>query len=233
MFVVEGKKMVQEAYQSGWPIEALVVREDQDLMPLQGLEGVAPERRYVAGAAAYRQLSTQAHAEGVLAVVCVPPHAFERCASLEVARLQGPGFMLDRIQDPGNLGTIIRTADWFGLRSVICSMGTVDVLNPKCLRSSMGSIFRVHMVYVEAFEELIRSAGQRVWLAGMQGLPLGEASFGKDDFVVLGNEARGLSQSLASRSGINFVTIPGTGGAESLNVAIAAGIFGWELSKVR
>ena len=133
------------------------------------------------------------------------------------------------MQDPGNLGTLIRTADWLGFRSIVCSKGSVDVLNPKVLRSSMGSIFRVSVYYRANLTADIEAAASRCWAADMDGQALQEVSFGAKDYIVLGNEANGLSPDLRTPSGLRRLHIPGKGGAESLNVAIAGAMIGWQM----
>jgi TrmH family RNA methyltransferase len=130
---------------------------------------------------------------------------------------------LESIQDPGNLGTIIRLCDWFGIQDIVCSSDTVDCYNPKVIRSTMGSLARVQVLYKDL----------QAWLAGMQdcqivatsmdGQSVYEFPFDKPIVLVIGNEGRGLSKQMEELA-TNVVSIPRYGGAESLNAAMATGI---------
>ena len=153
----------------------------------------------------------------------------------KVPRLKpsGVSIFLDRIQDPGNLGTIIRIADWFGIKDVVCSIGTVDAYSPKVIQSTMGAIYRVNISY-SVYEELIgendgiQSFGA-VLDAGKSVYDLG------DDFsgiLVIGNESQGISTDLKSKLN-HLISIPRItqGGSESLNAAVACGIICGQLIK--
>lgn len=214
--------MVQEALNSSFKVEGLVFSEDHlkdnDVLA----ELVSADQSFVAPSAAFRQLSSLQHPEGVLAILHLPASYLQPVALSALP--PGKILLLDEIQDPGNLGTLIRTADWFGIRQIICRKGTVDCFNPKVLRSSMGSIFRIALSYEEALEPLIQSAPGRVWLADMEGTALGEAAIGGEDCLLLGNEANGVRDEIKQIAGIRKLHIPGRGGAESLNVSVAGGI---------
>ena len=135
----------------------------------------------------------------------------------------GLTLLLDAIQDPGNLGTIIRTADWFGLKRLICSPDTADVFNQKVVQSAMGSIIRVEVIYADLTEYTRLNPGIPVFASSLDGEDLHEKIRVTDAFLLMGNESKGISpvlQSLATRR----IRIPGKGGAESLNVAVATGI---------
>jgi TrmH family RNA methyltransferase len=131
---------------------------------------------------------------------------------------------LDRIQDPGNLGTILRTADWFGIRRLFLSRGSVDPFNNKCIQASMSSISRIELITCE-IEELIDYFDYQVILgADIDGEDYSEISHKERTVICLGNEANGLSNNVKTYCN-RFVTIPGSSlGAESLNVAISGGI---------
>ncbi|HEY4107755.1 RNA methyltransferase [Puia sp.] len=135
---------------------------------------------------------------------------------------KGVHLALDGIQDPGNLGTIVRLADWFGIANVVCSEDSADVYNPKAIQSTMGSIVRVSVRYEEP-GALIRRSGLPVYAALLEGE--GVYGIGRIDkgWVLIGNESKGIRpelQPLATRR----VTIPRIGQAESLNAAVATGI---------
>ncbi len=126
---------------------------------------------------------------------------------------------LDDIRDPGNLGTIIRTADWFGLKSVFCSPTTADPYNPKVVQATMGSIARVAPVFLD-FKNL--PPDLPAYAAMMEGLNVKELKEKIPGVIVIGNEGHGISPDIAKRS--TAFTIPGKGAAESLNASVATGI---------
>ncbi len=136
--------------------------------------------------------------------------------------------MLDTIQDPGNLGTIIRCADWFGVGTVICSNSSADVFSPKVVQSTMGSIARVQVLY-EDLPAFIRSHKELpVYAAALEGIGIDKLSPMRSGIILIGNESKGISEELLALSQ-KRITIPRRGAAESLNAAVATGII---LSKV-
>jgi TrmH family RNA methyltransferase len=132
---------------------------------------------------------------------------------------------LDKIQDPGNLGTIIRTADWFGVKNVICSKDTVDVYNPKVLQATMGSFFRLNIIYTDLAGFFTKNKNLTVCGALLDGESIYEKTLEvKGSILLMGNESKGISQEL--KPFINErLSIPNFGKAESLNVSIATAIF--------
>ncbi|MDB5252239.1 MAG: hypothetical protein JWP27_1408 [Flaviaesturariibacter sp.] len=136
----------------------------------------------------------------------------------------GPGITLylDTIQDPGNFGTIVRIADWFGVRDIVCSGGCADLYNPKVVQSTMGSIARVNVWYDEEETWLDR---QRVPVlaAALDGVPLSAVGRPERAILLIGNEGKGLRPGLLARAA-STLTIPRVGDAESLNAAVATGI---------
>ena len=131
--------------------------------------------------------------------------------------------VLESIQDPGNLGTIIRTADWFGIKQILCSEDTVNCFNSKVIQSSMGSAFRIPVFY-ENLIEFLPKLNSSIHGALLDGEKLENVNPKEIKILVMGNEGKGISPSLQKH--INqAVTIPGYGQAESLNVSIATGIF--------
>ena len=130
--------------------------------------------------------------------------------------------ILDNIQDPGNLGTIIRTADWFGIDQIICSPDCADAYNPKALQASMGSFLRVRVFYTELIP-FIEKHQFKIAGAFLDGKPLTREIMAKSNALMLGNEGQGISKELATYCQIP-VKIMGKGQAESLNVSSAASI---------
>ncbi len=130
---------------------------------------------------------------------------------------------LDTIQDPGNMGTIIRIADWFGIENIVCSTGSADVYNPKVVQATMGSLGRVNIVYAGLVDWLKQNKKVRIYATSLEGKAV--SSFGrlKEGIIVIGNEAHGISKEVLSCADVK-ITIPKTGEAESLNAAVATGI---------
>ncbi len=152
----------------------------------------------------------------VLAVCCKPvfgPPSFADSVSL----------LLDGIQDPGNLGTIIRIADWFGISRVACSPDSADIFNAKAVQSTMGSISRVQVVYTDPETLIGQYPGLPVYAAALEGKSIYGMEPIRNGLIVIGNESKGIRRELLEK--IPYpVTIPGHGRAESLNAAVAAGI---------
>jgi TrmH family RNA methyltransferase len=138
--------------------------------------------------------------------------------------------LLDSIQDPGNLGTIIRTADWFGIKNIICSENTVDQFNSKVVQSTMASLGRVNVGYTNLETWVEENHHVPLLAAVLNGKSIASRAPVTEGILMIGNEANGLSQSLIEKAD-ELVTIPRLGGAESLNAAVATSIFLYELTK--
>ncbi len=137
--------------------------------------------------------------------------------------------VLDGIQDPGNMGTIIRTADWFGIKNILCSADTVDVYNPKVVQASMGSLSRISIHYTNLVT-LLPNLKLPIFAAMLNGGNLYETDFGKEGLIVMGNEGNGIRPEIEPFIS-KAVTIPRVGLAESLNVAIATALFCAEINR--
>ena len=131
--------------------------------------------------------------------------------------------VLDTVQDPGNLGTIIRIADWFGISTVICSDNCTDMYNPKVVQSTMGSLGRVQVVYTNLMEWLQNNNTLPIYAAALNGKNVSELKGLKEGIIVIGNESKGISDEIMQLC-TERITIPRVGEAESLNAAVAAGI---------
>ena len=201
VFVVEGEKMVDEALASGFKVRSVY-------------------RKSEIGEKQMSQISAMSSPSPALAVVEIPEF------SLPENPFQGLSIALDSVRDPGNLGTIIRLADWFGVKAVYATPDTVEAYNPKVIQASMGSIFRVKVIYcplVEKIEEF-KAGGAEVYGTFLAGENIYKTSLAKDALVVLGNESNGVSHSVMQHVS-KRITIPSFGSsAESLNVAVAAAI---------
>jgi TrmH family RNA methyltransferase len=130
--------------------------------------------------------------------------------------------ILDGIQDPGNLGTIIRTADWFGLDQIVVSADTASCYNPKVVQSTMGSILRVDVVVAD-LPEFIQSAKMPIYGAVLEGKSIQTTELAKEGILIIGNESKGIRSPILSLI-TDPITIPKYGTAESLNAAVATGI---------
>jgi len=137
--------------------------------------------------------------------------------------------VLDSIQDPGNMGTIIRTADWFGIQDIICSEDTVDVYNPKVVQATMGSLARVNVHYADLLT-VLPQIKLPIFGAMLNGQNIYNTPFGTEGLLVMGNEGNGISAPVEQLI-TSAVTIPRAGNAESLNVAIATAILCSEIKR--
>lgn len=153
----------------------------------------------------------------VLAIVTMPGGEHFKFAKDQ------PGLVLDGIQDPGNLGTIIRIADWFGVYQVICSKDCADAYSPKVVQSTMGSIFRVKLLYTDLGNWLDTNTGLAFYGAALDGAPLKNIPPITKGLVVIGNESKGIRPEVMNRV-TQKITIEKRGAAESLNAAVATGI---------
>jgi len=150
-------------------------------------------------------------------------------ALVEKKQIKGPiqlkgkmTLFLDGIQDPGNLGTIIRTADWFGLDQIVVSADTASCYNPKVVQSTMGSILRVDVIVAD-LHELIQSSKMPIYGAVLEGKSIQTTALAKEGILIIGNESKGIRQPILSLI-TDPITIPKYGAAESLNAAVATGI---------
>lgn len=130
---------------------------------------------------------------------------------------------LDTIQDPGNLGTIIRIADWFGIENLVCSTGCADMYNAKVVQSTMGSLGRVNVIYTNLTEWLSEHNEVKIYSASLEGKDVKDFGKLKEGILIIGNESNGVSDDVLKLVN-EKITIPKTGEAESLNAAVATGI---------
>jgi RNA methyltransferase, TrmH family len=130
---------------------------------------------------------------------------------------------LDCIQDPGNLGTIIRTADWFGVEQIVCSNDSAEVYNPKVVQATMGSIVRVKVFYTDLKDWLAEQKDARIYATTLDGQDVSSFKKIKEGIIIFGNESKGISAEILQLAN-ERISIPKKGKAESLNAAVAAGI---------
>ena len=222
LFLVEGAKMVSEALLSGLPVSALLLR--QGYTPPFDLPGNIP--LYILSDSAFQAVSDTRTPQGIAVVM-----------PLFTSALQGSRLLaLDGIQDPGNLGTIIRTADAAGFEGILLSSDCVDLFSPKVIRSTMGSIFRLSYAFPDSLSEaLVRlrdESGYAVISSQLDGDPFFDRPRLAPPFVlIIGNEGNGISPEVRSVATLRF-RLPMRGGAESLNAAVAAGIMMYDLTRL-
>lgn len=228
-FVVEGAKLVGEALDAGVPLEGLY------LAP--GAAGDVVDRAVGAGVRVFDL------APGVLermtdTVTPQPVLAIARMTPRPLGDLEGrfPILVCVEVRDPGNLGTVLRSAEAAGAGGVVCCDGTVDVYNPKCVRASAGSLFHVPLVAggepAAVLDTLAGWGLVRLATAATGGIPYDQADLGGPVALILGNEAHGLPAAIDAAVDAR-VTIPMTGRAESLNVGMAAAILCFEAARQR
>lgn len=222
LFIVEGLKSITEFAHSNYPVHEIFST------PQAGAKmGKIPQNiKFIeVSETDFQRISTLKNPQGILALVGIPENR-----ALSGDELMGRfHLLLDGVQDPGNLGTLIRTAEWFGFECIICSLDTADAYNPKVVQASMGSLSRVKAVYTD-IEQLVRETNLPVFGAVLDGEPIYEMDWGDEGLIILGNEGNGIRNSLLPH--IQYpVTIPKLGMAESLNVAISAALFCAELAR--
>ena len=225
LFVAEGVRAVEELLRSALTIRGVLVAPQLVDAPRgAALEGALRERNILVEVVAANEFGSAAETEspqGVLAIGEIPEHSF----AILGADWSGVVLVLDAVQDPGNVGTILRTAAALGVVATVALPGTVDLWNAKVVRSGMGAHFR-HLAFSSTWDELDsfrRTAGARVFVADAEG----EAADGIDAprriVLVVGNEGAGVSPEARSRAE-RVVSIPIASHVESLNVAVATGI---------
>ena len=148
---------------------------------------------------------------------------FRKPKQPELSLKQTISIFADGIQDPGNMGSIVRCADWFGITQVICSYDCADIFNPKTVQSTMGSIARVHVYYHDLAALLRANADISVYAATLSGQDINNFHPIAEGVIVIGNESKGISNEILELSS-DKITIPRKGNAESLNAAVATGI---------
>lgn len=201
LFTVEGEKMVAEAMESGFEVVKLLRRDE-------------------IGEDAMKKISQFTNPSPVLAVVRMPDYK-------DITIGEGLYLALDSVRDPGNMGTILRMADWFGVKAVFASPDSVEFYNPKVVQASMGAIFRVHAQYTDipALCRQFRAAGKPVYGTFLDGQNIYQTELSGSGLIVMGNESNGISAQTAAEVNARILIPKAEGSkAESLNVAIATAI---------
>ena len=215
LFLVEGSKAVSETLEDGWPCESLVCTERF----LKSNPKATETFKKDIWICSEDQLSSLGNFQTNNAALLI---ARQKSPQSIPDPSQNLWLALDEISDPGNLGTIIRLADWFGVKEVICLGNCVEWYNPKVIASTMGSFLRIRQVVLNA--DLLRASDRPWFAADMNGQNLYDFRFPGKSTLVIGSEANGLNADwLKVKESV--LSIPSFGKAESLNAAMATGIF--------
>ena len=233
IFLVEGLKMFEEAPEN-WVREVYIEETLCEKLDKSGniykkLTRIGFE---VVSSEVFKRMSDTQTPQGILAIVEQPAYKMD-----ELLKIENPLFViLEDLQDPGNLGTIIRTGEGAGVSAVFMTKNTVDIYNPKTIRSTMGSIYRVPFAIVEDVQELISDlhiAGVKTYAAHLAGKDYYDSfSFQEGTAFLIGNEGNGLKKSTADAASA-YLKIPMEGQVESLNAAIATSLLMYEAHRQR
>ena len=209
LFIAEGVKVVNELLNSSFEVATIFCVDDFEI-------NLTEEKIVRILDTDLKKISNLKTPNKVLGIFKIP----------EEKKLNKTGFTiaLDAVNDPGNLGTIIRLCDWFGIRHLVCSSNTVDCFNPKVLQATMGSITRVNLIYTN-LPEFLKETELPVYGTFMDGAPVHQVAMPEKGILVMGNEANGISQAIENRCD-ERIAIPQFGAktTESLNVATATAI---------
>jgi RNA methyltransferase, TrmH family len=235
LFFAEGSRIVEEAVKENNDVIYTIISEDyisenESSFLLDKLEK-STSRNYVVPSGLFKELSDTETPQGILAVIALKKYSFN-----DKAINNGLFLILDMIRDPGNMGTIIRTADAAGLTGVVITGGCVDAYNPKVVRSTMGSIFHIPLYYFDTGIDAIRflkAKGIKIYASHLKGAcSIYEADLTCPAAIIIGSEADGISEDTALQADM-LVRIPMNGKAESLNASVAAGIIMYEAVRQR
>lgn len=227
-YLIEGENLICEALDNEECMEEIILREDVALK----FEAIADEASapvYTLPPELFDDVADTETCQGILAVVKKQIYNIK-----DMVNLCGAGtnlVVLDRLQDPGNIGTVIRTAEACGYSAVVCMKGTSDPFAPKVVRAAAGSLFRLPVIFVEKPEELVglvRMLGKRLIVSGMHGKQnYFDVDLSKDVAIVIGNEGNGCSRAVMTEAD-TVVSIPMRGKLESLNASVAAAVLMYE-----
>lgn len=220
-FIAEGKRFVEEGLKSNYSCEVVLVNNDfkqkeieyYNLLKTQGVEIFIIQKHE------FEKIASTQHSQGVLAVFKIPEKIIELNNEKTI-------ICLENISDPGNVGTILRSCDWFGIKTVLLSKNSAELYNPKVLRSSMGAIFNLNILenadIISEIEKL-KSEGYNTYYSDMEGQDYRKIDFNKKSVITFCNEAFGPTDKLKDICDTS-ITIPKKGNIESLNVAAAAAV---------
>ncbi|WP_455951338.1 TrmH family RNA methyltransferase [Eubacterium sp.] len=224
LFVVEGIKMFREI-----PKDKLVSVFVSEKFEKENEELLSHTDYILLSDSVFKKISDTVTPQGILAVVKQNEFTVEDIIERR-DKERSCIVVLDRLQDPGNLGTIVRTGEGAGITGIVMSNDSVDLYNPKVIRSTMGSVFRVPVAVVPDLQDAIKKMKQNgieTYAAHLNGMEYQKGAFGKDIALLIGNEAKGLSDEVSVMAD-KLIKIPMEGKVESLNAAVATAILMYE-----
>ncbi len=226
-FVIEGIKLIREAIEEKAEIKQIIICDnclDSDIIPKELMYEIAKYECVYVTESIFKVISDVNTPQGILAIIG------RNAGEAQIDYMQDIIVALDDIQDPGNLGTILRTVDSIGLNQILVSKGTADSYNPKVVRSTMGAIFRVKIIECEDLENTLKEVKKHKFKLVVTSLQteksLYDINFDKK-LIVIGNEANGVEQKIQDLAD-EKIKIPMLGKTESLNASVATGIVLYE-----
>lgn len=230
LFFIEGIRIIEDSFKSNCDIQYIIYsnklyntsrgRELINKIKESNIECYEVENNLI------KEISDTENPQGIIAVLKMKENSLQ-----ELKEENNFIVFLDRIQDPGNMGTIIRSADALGVDGIIINKGCVDIYNPKVLRATMGSVFNIPIIYSEDGTKTLlefKNKGTNIFVTSLDSAEYCyDTDFEKDNILVIGNEGNGVSQEILDLSDKN-IKIPIKGKAESLNAAIASSIIMYE-----
>ena len=221
-FLVEGTKSVLELLHADLKVNALWITENWAKIHEKEIHSFPFNTLSLKEMERISALKTPQEA---LAIAKIPTYTIY---DIDPAK---PLLILDAIRDPGNLGTVIRTADWFGITQILASLDTVELTNPKTIQASMGSFTRMKVIYTNLGDYLKNRNDAPLFGTFMQGTPISKINFPENSMILIGNEANGISDTLLSFITEKICIPTQSNTAESLNASIAAAIVLYEFRK--
>lgn len=224
-YIVEGKKMIEEAFSENAKVKKVVVSQtyssENDISDLESK--VASSDFFIVSDKLFKEISNVVTNQGIIAII-------EKNEEMAISYNEGFYLILDNIQDPGNMGTIIRIADSLNIKQVIVSGGCVEVYNPKVIRSTMGAIYRVNIIEVDDLGRVItemKEKGIKVYATDLNTNKTIYSVSYDNSAVIIGNEANGVEEHIKNVA-TEKIKIPMLGKTESLNAAVATSIILYE-----
>lgn len=215
LYIAEGNKIVQELLDNNSPVTQIFALGSWIIHNQATLD--QSEINYTeVNDKDLKRISTLTTPNEVLAIVTIP-------TQVSITESNGLTLILDGVSDPGNMGTIIRTADWFGIKQILCSQDCVDIYNPKVVQATMGSIARINVSYIDLDEHLSKQKGMPILGMVLNGDDLYQNPLPEKGYLIVGSESHGISNEVLNLI-TQGLTIPNYGKAESLNAGMACGI---------
>ena len=231
-FLIETEKVLDEALKSDWNVrEIYLTKENLDIAKkYDNLSNAGKIKFFELSENEFKKISSEVTPSGVAGLV------EKKILNVQSILKSQEKLILtfDRISDPGNLGTILRTADWFGIKSIVLSKESVEVTNTKVIRSSMGSIFHLNIydeIDLPEFLDLMRELNFKIIGTTTRGKNIIKFSLPEKSVLIFGNESQGIAQEILSECD-EIISIPSLGKAESLNLAISTSIVLYEIKRL-